>query len=562
VSVRFSLDMEKAAPANRKHIHERIEAELNGLVLASANTKQPKIVDRLKAVRRAWQDYTRGEDDRRCREAALLREVDRVDRQAARVALETERLRRLKDEAMAAVRRLEPDLWLPSSPPHRVLRPMSRAEATGVDEEEDHLLHLNRDLWEVRESLLRGSGGRNEEAEDALRLTDLLRGPPFRPPADVGGSRLLPPVPMGLGRPDYGATHPPAALPPHLYHEYPPPTHPYPHHPPPQHPGYNGYSHPYYYPGPPAPAPYWVGSVPPQHWPAHTQPEEALLEKRLYSPHLDKTPVSLHDRGGHQHAGVSPHDDRPTADPPPQAGPYTSWMIGRSPSEKGQRRRGASRQAATSPDGNEELLLVDDEAADIEDDNTSNDAGDISSGELSSLGEEQKRRREANLGRPSPGSAVPANSRRSRQASSRPRPATSRPARQASSRHRQTPVQSQQRQEQNDNLQESRPSKTVDQKAGGQDGTVKMARAGKREIEVVNATKEETRERRNKDEPLLMEKRQEEPLERGKEEDQGQGQGETAELRGEGEEEEDLEKESLLDQGPLLSEPDQNYILG
>ena len=41
----------------------------------------------LKAVRRAWADYTRGEAERRSREAALLREVDRVDRMAARVAL-------------------------------------------------------------------------------------------------------------------------------------------------------------------------------------------------------------------------------------------------------------------------------------------------------------------------------------------------------------------------------------------------------------------------------------------------------------------------------------------
>ena len=72
----------------RKHLlQQRIEAELNSLVLASGRTEQPHVVTQLKAVRRAWADYTRGEAERRGREAALLREVERVDRMAARVAL-------------------------------------------------------------------------------------------------------------------------------------------------------------------------------------------------------------------------------------------------------------------------------------------------------------------------------------------------------------------------------------------------------------------------------------------------------------------------------------------
>ena len=80
--------MEDETTSNRKHLlHQRIEAELNSLVLASGRTEQPHVVNQLKAVRRAWADYTRGEAERRSREAALLREVDRVDRMAARVAL-------------------------------------------------------------------------------------------------------------------------------------------------------------------------------------------------------------------------------------------------------------------------------------------------------------------------------------------------------------------------------------------------------------------------------------------------------------------------------------------
>ena len=64
---------------NNNHMHKRIEAELDGLVAASGRTEQPQIVGQLKAVRQAWADYMRQEADRRCREAALLRELDRVD---------------------------------------------------------------------------------------------------------------------------------------------------------------------------------------------------------------------------------------------------------------------------------------------------------------------------------------------------------------------------------------------------------------------------------------------------------------------------------------------------
>jgi hypothetical protein len=159
---------------HRLQLHQRIEAELNGLVAASGRTEQPHIVSQLKAVRRAWADYVQGEAERKQREAALLHEVDRIDRMAAHVTLETERLRRLKDEAMAAVRRLEPEIL-----------PSMNEFASESFVQNDDLLHLNKDLWHVRDTLLRTRGHLdiNEVGNgNDLRLTELLGSMKQRPP--------------------------------------------------------------------------------------------------------------------------------------------------------------------------------------------------------------------------------------------------------------------------------------------------------------------------------------------------------------------------------------------
>ena len=88
------------------------------MIRAAQQSGRGEVAARLQEVRAAWQGYSARQTERGARQAALLREVDRVDRAAARVAAETARLRQLKDEAMEAVKRAEPGLMDPS-PPHR-----------------------------------------------------------------------------------------------------------------------------------------------------------------------------------------------------------------------------------------------------------------------------------------------------------------------------------------------------------------------------------------------------------------------------------------------------------
>ena len=88
----------------------QIEVELAAALLAGAQTSRPGVVARLQELREAWREHSRQEEARGARQGQLLREVDRVDREAARLALETARLRRLKEEAMEVVRRVEPGL--------------------------------------------------------------------------------------------------------------------------------------------------------------------------------------------------------------------------------------------------------------------------------------------------------------------------------------------------------------------------------------------------------------------------------------------------------------------
>ena len=71
----------------------QIEVELAAALLAGAQTSRPGVVARLQELREAWREHSRQEEARGARQGQLLREVDRVDREAARLALETARHR-------------------------------------------------------------------------------------------------------------------------------------------------------------------------------------------------------------------------------------------------------------------------------------------------------------------------------------------------------------------------------------------------------------------------------------------------------------------------------------
>jgi hypothetical protein len=367
---RDNLAMEEEDGLARKHLHQRIEAELNNLISTSGRTEQPHIVGRLKAVRQAWQDYTWGEAERREREAALLREVERVDRQAARVVLETERLRRLKDEAMAAVRRLEPDLLPPASPePTRL--PAYGWGGDG-DGEEDNLLHLNRDLWQVRETLLRTSGQRREDRTDGIRLTDLLGTASSR---HLGESPSQPgPTQAFYPRKNTWEARLPQAPPSYIN----PLPYPLP---------YSGHNLPYFYPGPPPPDtfdPRWAA----YHQYAAQQrggfPAEGL--QQFYDHNVEGE-----DPPGPPIIGSGRH--RPVASPHRRHSAQMSAVIRSASPQKLKQRRGGRRSISLSEG--------DDMSADLdaEEDNTSNDAGDISSGDLSSSITEERRRQHHHDGR-------------------------------------------------------------------------------------------------------------------------------------------------------------------
>ena len=74
--------------------HEQIESELENVLQLAEATKRKGIVERLRELQSFWQGYSQQEYAREAREAAVRREVDRVDRAAARMAIQTERLRR------------------------------------------------------------------------------------------------------------------------------------------------------------------------------------------------------------------------------------------------------------------------------------------------------------------------------------------------------------------------------------------------------------------------------------------------------------------------------------
>ena len=121
-----------------------------------------------------------------------MKEVERVDRQAAKIAIETERLKRLRDEAMEIVRRVEPGL-MESPPPSR---PLSSRSMT-----QDDMLFLNKDLKHVRDLIL----SENLHDEEGPKLTDMFSGknPQLRRHGSYGslihtspGGSVPPPMPL------------------------------------------------------------------------------------------------------------------------------------------------------------------------------------------------------------------------------------------------------------------------------------------------------------------------------------------------------------------------------
>jgi hypothetical protein len=532
--------MEEEDGLARKHLHQRIEAELNNLISTSGRTEQPHIVSRLKAVRQAWQDYTWGEAERREREAALLREVERVDRQAARVVLETERLRHLKDEAMEAVRRLEPDLLPPASPePTRL--PAFGWGGDG-DGEEDNLLHLNRDLWQVRETLLRTSGQRREDRADGIRLTDLLGTASSR---HLGGSRSQPgPTQVFCPRNDTWEARQPPAPPTYMNPlQYPLP--------------YSGHNLPYFYKGPPPPDTF------DPRWAAYHQ---CATQQRGGFPAEGLQQFYDHDGEGVDPPGPPIRGDgrrRPLASPHRGHSAQMSAAVRSASPQKLKQCRGARRSISLSEGDGMSADL------DVEEDNTSNDAGDISSGDLSSSITEERRRHHQHGNR---------HTGRPRQAMSRSRQPTTQPKVASLIRPRQSSPAVRKAQHKSSSKivsPEMVPhGQAKQQLADTREAVSKMAGEARKESfqEVKGENmkspngKREGLEMGKKNEELKREKKvgnmkrerekKDENLEREMDGDLETG-NDNVEL------EKEVESQPVTpDQEPIISEPDQNYILG
>merc|ERR550539_865013 len=125
------------------------------MILAASHSGRPHIVEKLKDLRTAMLGFTKQEEERGAKETALLAEVERVDRAAAKIALETERLRRLRDEAMMMVRRVEP-------------------AALETSQDDMELLHLSKDLKEARDVIFTENYRDSDHSEDSEpRLTKM-----------------------------------------------------------------------------------------------------------------------------------------------------------------------------------------------------------------------------------------------------------------------------------------------------------------------------------------------------------------------------------------------------
>ena len=218
------------------------DVELNAMIMAAGHSSHPHLAGRLQELRGAWLGYSSYAKEREAKEAALLQEVERVDRAAARISIETERLRRLRDEAMDIVRRVEPQL-VEDSP----TRPSSGRSVT----QDDDMLYLNKDLKHVRDLML--SEHLHDSDDSGPRLTQMMgtSGPRLRRHGSSGSlltsspmSRAMPPpMPLMNNWGMYqgpGGYYPPAphdggyprydehyGYHPHMYNGQPPPPGPY-----------------------------------------------------------------------------------------------------------------------------------------------------------------------------------------------------------------------------------------------------------------------------------------------------------------------------------------------
>ena len=139
-----------------------VDVELNAMIIAASQAGKPLIAEKLKHLRGVWQGYNRYGKEREAKEAALMQEVERVDRTAAKISMETQRLKKLRDEAMDIVKRVEPGLV--ESPHH------SRATSARSFTQDDDMLYLNKDLKQVRDLIL--SENFHDDAEP--KLTDMM----------------------------------------------------------------------------------------------------------------------------------------------------------------------------------------------------------------------------------------------------------------------------------------------------------------------------------------------------------------------------------------------------
>ena len=132
------------------------------MIMAAGHSSNPHIAEKLQELRGAWLGYSSYAKEREAKEAALLHEVERVDRAAARISIETERLKRLRDEAMEIVRRVEPQL-VEDSPRSPGGRSVTR---------DDDMLYLNKDLKYVRDLML--SENLHDSDDSGPRLTEMM----------------------------------------------------------------------------------------------------------------------------------------------------------------------------------------------------------------------------------------------------------------------------------------------------------------------------------------------------------------------------------------------------
>ena len=159
------------------------------MIMAAGHSSKPHIAERLQELRGTWLGYSSYAKEREAKEAALLQEVERVDRAAAKISIETERLRRLRDEAMEIVRRVEPSL---------VDSPCSSRPSSGRSVTQDDMLYLNKDLKQVRDLML--SEHLHDLEDPGPRLTEMMgSGSHLRRHGSFGS--LFPSAPMSRTMP-------------------------------------------------------------------------------------------------------------------------------------------------------------------------------------------------------------------------------------------------------------------------------------------------------------------------------------------------------------------------